>query len=185
MMGRTSVTVKELAEEFGMDRSNLHRFIKKHQIPTYMSRSMDTSGQAASTLTADDAEKLRTMLHELGFDYRVTQYTNLKGQRIVIESHPDDAEAETPDDGQTADSPDVSTSWAAAERAARALIESFHAYEAADSQYCQRSAQFGEAIEKAQWDGAPSLPIVIDGHVIDYDEDGCYRVRPCHVVPTA
>ena len=53
------ITLIELAIELGMDRSSLHKAVRKLGIATVPVRSLKARGQASHAVTAADAEVIR------------------------------------------------------------------------------------------------------------------------------
>ena len=62
-----TITLKELAIDLGMDRSNLHKYVKGMGIEPLMVRTPESRGQATSALTLEDAERVRLERANAGF----------------------------------------------------------------------------------------------------------------------
>lgn len=61
------VTLKELAEEFGVERSSLRKWIVKNEFASCSVRSNDSRGQLSLAFTEDIAEQIREKRHAQGF----------------------------------------------------------------------------------------------------------------------
>lgn len=67
-MGTTNyITIKNLAEEMGMDRSNLRKYLKKLNVMTFKVRVPEAGNQLSSAVTIDDARIIRTARKESGY----------------------------------------------------------------------------------------------------------------------
>ena len=53
------ITLKELAQELSMDRSNLRKYVVAEGIPTFEVRNLVSRGQKTLALTPEDADKVR------------------------------------------------------------------------------------------------------------------------------
>ena len=56
------ITLKELAEEMGMDRSNLRKYVVTEGIKTFMVRKLSSKGQKMLALLPEDANRIRAAL---------------------------------------------------------------------------------------------------------------------------
>lgn len=61
------VTIKQLADQIGMDRSHARRYVLKLGIEPKKRRSIDSGGQLTLTLTDEEAELVRIKRREEGF----------------------------------------------------------------------------------------------------------------------
>ena len=53
------ITLKELAEELSMDRSNLRKYVVAKGISTFVVRNLGTRGQKMLALVPEDADRVR------------------------------------------------------------------------------------------------------------------------------
>ena len=56
------ITLKELAEELGMDRSNLRKYVVAEGIATFTVRKLSSRGQKMLALVPEDANRVRSGL---------------------------------------------------------------------------------------------------------------------------
>ena len=56
------ITLKELAEELGMDRSNLRKYVVAEGISTFTVRNLASRGQKMLALVPEDADRVRGSL---------------------------------------------------------------------------------------------------------------------------
>lgn len=64
-MGYT--TIKALADELGIDRSNMRKYVLKHGFAPVSIRTADSSNQATLALLDEDAEMIRVLRTKQGF----------------------------------------------------------------------------------------------------------------------
>lgn len=61
------VTIQELANELGMDRSSLRRYVLKNGFTPVSIRGQDSRGQLTLAFTSEDAEAVRALRTKQGF----------------------------------------------------------------------------------------------------------------------
>lgn len=61
------VTIRQLSEQLGIDKSNAAKIVKALGVPTTTARSIDTGWQAATALTEDDAAAVVEYRRKRGF----------------------------------------------------------------------------------------------------------------------
>jgi len=61
------VSLKQLAVELGLDRSNTRKYVLKSGIQPHRRRTPDSGGQLTLALTAEEAEGIRSKRREEGF----------------------------------------------------------------------------------------------------------------------
>lgn len=61
------VSLKELAAEFGMDRSHARRYVRKLGITPHRRRTADSGNQMTPALTLEEAVRIRSRRREQGF----------------------------------------------------------------------------------------------------------------------
>ena len=64
------ITLRTLAEELGMDRSHLHKYVKKIGIETTKIRTRDSGNQPTSAVTEEQAELIRKRRKDDGYQPR-------------------------------------------------------------------------------------------------------------------
>lgn len=64
------VSIKQLADELGLDRSNMRKYVIKHGFNLVNIRTADSRGQLTLALTADDAEAVRALRESQGFCFK-------------------------------------------------------------------------------------------------------------------
>ncbi len=63
----TIVTLKELAQEFNLDRSNMRKFVLAHDLTPFKVRTPESRGQLTLALSTEDAEVIREIRKQEGF----------------------------------------------------------------------------------------------------------------------
>jgi len=66
-MNENFVTLKDLAQELGLDRSNLRKYVLSHGFEFAQVRTPESRGQMTLALTTEDAETIREMRAREGF----------------------------------------------------------------------------------------------------------------------
>ncbi len=66
-MENEPVTLGELAREWGIDRTNVRKYAKKHGFTHFVTVRRDATHQAAQALLAHDAERLREIRRNEGY----------------------------------------------------------------------------------------------------------------------
>ena len=66
-MDEQYVSLKQLAEEFELDRSNTRKYVLKQGIQPHKRRTPDSASQLTLALTKEEAEKIRAARREEGF----------------------------------------------------------------------------------------------------------------------
>jgi hypothetical protein len=66
-MSEEFVSLKQLAEELGLDRSNIRKYVIKRGFHPHSRRTAESKGQPTLALTAEEAEHVRAMRREEGF----------------------------------------------------------------------------------------------------------------------
>src|SRR6516162_631750 len=61
------VSLKQLAGELGLDRSNTRKYVLKSGVRPHKRRTPDSGSQLTLALTLDEAEQIRTKRREEGF----------------------------------------------------------------------------------------------------------------------
>lgn len=61
------VLLKTLADEFGLDRSNIRKYVKKIGVEPHYRRTPESKGQRTLAVTATEADLIRTRRREQGF----------------------------------------------------------------------------------------------------------------------
>ena len=78
------ITLKELAEELGMDRSNLRKYVVAEGISTFAVRNLASRGQKTLALVPEDADRVRGGLAWRG-DYTIQQRRGIRQARAERE----------------------------------------------------------------------------------------------------
>ena len=63
----TTVTLKELAQELGLDRSNARKYVLSHGFTFFKVRTPESRNQLTLALSAEDAETIRELRKRAGF----------------------------------------------------------------------------------------------------------------------
>src|SRR5947199_6661713 len=66
-MAEEYVSLKQLARELGLDRSNTRKYVLKHGIRPHKRRTPDSASQLTLALTVEEAELIRAKRREEGF----------------------------------------------------------------------------------------------------------------------
>lgn len=66
-MDEQYISLKQLAEEFGLDRSNTRKYVLKQGIRPHKRRTPDSANQLTLALTISEAERIRAKRQEEGF----------------------------------------------------------------------------------------------------------------------
>ena len=82
------VTLRELSEEFEIDISSMHKYVKKIGVETLSIRLPQGRGQKMSAVTTEQADRIRAKRTEDGF----MPNTGGRGQRAVNSPGTDDGE---------------------------------------------------------------------------------------------
>jgi hypothetical protein len=61
------VSLKSLAVELGLDRSNMRKYVLKAGVTPHKRRTPDSAGQLTLAVTSDEADSIRTRRREQGF----------------------------------------------------------------------------------------------------------------------
>lgn len=61
------VLLKDLAEEFGLDRSSMRRYILRNKLEPVKVRTLESKGQQTLALTVEDAEFIRERRRQQGY----------------------------------------------------------------------------------------------------------------------
>ena len=64
---KNHITLKELADELGLDRSNLRKYVNKLGLEFHRLRTPESRGQLTLSVTNDEAEYIRKCRSEAGF----------------------------------------------------------------------------------------------------------------------
>ena len=88
-MSEEYVSLKELAEELGMDRSHARKYVLNLGLKPVKRRTPDSGGQPALTVSAEEAEFIRRTRKEQGFLGSGTVVTSEAGFFYVIQLVPD------------------------------------------------------------------------------------------------
>jgi hypothetical protein len=83
------VTLKELADELGLDRSALRKYVLKNGISPVSVRTDNTRGQATLALTLVDADTVRELRRSQGFHGEPRAVENGNGWFYLIRIVPD------------------------------------------------------------------------------------------------
>jgi hypothetical protein len=83
------VSLKTLAYELGLDRSNMRKYVLKHGFALLSVRTPDSRHQLTLALTVEDAEILRELRNSQGFGVNPTPTDNGKGYLYVIQLIPE------------------------------------------------------------------------------------------------
>ena len=78
------ITLKDLAKELQMDRSNLRKYVVSEGITTFQIRTLASRGQKTLALAREDADKIR---HGLAWRLRAGEVTAGDGFRIETVPH--------------------------------------------------------------------------------------------------
>ena len=88
------ITVKDLANELGMDRSHCHRFVRKLGIETCPVRPPGTRGSPLNAISLEDAENVKKERERQGYsvankDPRVPRWNKNGGQFYLVALDPE------------------------------------------------------------------------------------------------
>lgn len=83
------VTIKDLAKEFGLDRSGVRKYVLKQGFSPVSVRSSDTKNQLALAVTGEEAQSLRELRERQGFAKAIRPVENGDGQFYIIQLVPD------------------------------------------------------------------------------------------------
>lgn len=83
------VTLKDLAVELGIDRSNLRKYVLNHGLAPLSVRASGSRGQATLALTEADAEAVRALRHNEGFQDSGTPVENGEGHFYLVQLVPE------------------------------------------------------------------------------------------------
>lgn len=83
------VTLKDLAEQLGIDRSNVRKYVVKHGLNPVSVRTPGSRGQLTLALTAADAEAVRALRDSQGFGESVNPVENGDGYFYVVQLVPE------------------------------------------------------------------------------------------------
>ena len=83
------MTLSSLANELGMDRSNLIKYVKKHGIETHKRRTADSRGQPTLAVTYIQAEQIRQMRRQEGFGVEAVAPISDSGEFYIIQLVPE------------------------------------------------------------------------------------------------
>ncbi len=83
------MTLRSLANELGMDHSNLLKYVKKHDIETHKRRTADSKGQPTTAVTHIQAEQIRQMRRQEGFGVDAVAPISDSGEFYIIQLVPE------------------------------------------------------------------------------------------------
>ncbi len=83
------VTLKHLANELGLDKSNLQKYVVKHGISPFKVRTNDSGRQLTLAITASEAETVRESRQAEGFSGLITPILNNDGYFYIIQLVPE------------------------------------------------------------------------------------------------
>lgn len=83
------VSLKDLADELGLDRSFVRKYVLKHGFVPVSVRTTDSRNQATLALSEEDAQALRDLRASQGFGINPRPIDNGKGYLYVIRLVPD------------------------------------------------------------------------------------------------
>lgn len=66
-MSEEFVSLKQLADEFGMDRSNVRKYVLRHEVSPHKRRTPDSGNQLTLAVSVREAEFIRGKRREEGF----------------------------------------------------------------------------------------------------------------------
>lgn len=81
--------LSSLANELGMDRSNLLKYVKKHGIETHKRRTLESRGQRTLAVTHSQAEQIRQMRQQEGFGVEAVAPISDSGEFYIIQVVPE------------------------------------------------------------------------------------------------
>ena len=83
------MTLSSLANELGLDRSNLIKYVKKHGIETHKRRTADSRGQLTLAVTHSQADQVRQMRQQEGFGVEAVAPISDSGEFYIIQLVPE------------------------------------------------------------------------------------------------
>lgn len=83
------VSIEDLACEFGIDKSNVFKYLKKHGIHAHKRRLSGHNSQKCACLNRDEAEQIRKMRASEGYSHDAQSLTSGAGSFYVIRLVPD------------------------------------------------------------------------------------------------
>lgn len=83
------ITLMNLANELGMDRSNIRKYVLKNGFSPVRIRTPESEGQLTLALTKEDAESVRILRQQQGFGSQVVVLNGTDGFLYVIQVVPE------------------------------------------------------------------------------------------------
>ena len=84
------VTIKELANEIGLDRSNMRKYLVRHGFEMSMVRTPESRSQMTLAVTLEEAETIKELRHSQGFSQeRLAIQPNGQGFFYVMQLIPE------------------------------------------------------------------------------------------------
>lgn len=84
------VTLKQIADELGMDKSNARKWILKHGFSGLMVRTRDSGSQLCFAVSVEDAETIRTLRSQQGFQADISAVIDATdGYFYIVQIAPD------------------------------------------------------------------------------------------------